>query len=181
MKTFLQLLFVVGFGLLSLPAQAQITGSKIKSPTLNTGVTSPVGLPDSFDEVLNGLRNGQCYSLALTSLQLVPVNSTKKDHKVETRHGVSELKADGKNLITTINLQAGLNENGSRRVLNTTIKLRKSSSGLVLDIRNASYYHLIYELTLVKKKNGYYLIAERDENGLTVSFTLAIFKTVCLI
>ncbi|WP_445381336.1 hypothetical protein [Robiginitalea sp. IMCC43444] len=175
-------LFLIAFVYLTtFASHGQITKTKVKSPSLNTGVSSPVGLPDTFDEVINGLKTGQCFNIALTSLQLNPTSTAKKDYKVETRHGAGALKIDGKNLVATFNIEAGLNENGSRRVLSTTLKLRKSSSGLVMDIRNSQYYHLIYELTLVKKKNGYYLIAERDENSMTVAFTLSIFKTTCLI
>lgn len=181
MKTSLYFLIIACLGLITFSTQAQITKTPINKPKINTGVTPPVNLPTPFDEIVRDLNNGKCYSIALTSLQLNPLNTAKSNHNAETRHGVGALKKDGKNLTATFNIEAGINENGSRRILSTTLKLRKSSSGIVLDIRNPQYYHLIYELTLVKKKNGYYLIAERDENSATVSFTLAIFRTECLI
>ncbi|MBT8290092.1 MAG: hypothetical protein KJO93_04615 [Muriicola sp.] len=167
--------------LIAIPAQAQISNTPIRRPNINTGVSSPVALPDSYDEIIRDLNNGKCYSIALNSLQLNPTSSAKTNHNAELRYGIGAIKKDGNNLIATINIEAGVNENGSRRVLRTTVKLRKSRSGITLDIRNGQYYHLIHQLQLVKKKNGYYLSAERDEASSTVSFTLAIFRTTCLI
>jgi len=181
MKTSIQFLFVLSFCMLAPATQAQISNTPIRRPNINTGVSSPVALPDSYDEIIRDLNNGKCFSIALNSLQLNPTSSAKTDHNAELRYGIGAIKKDGNNLIATINIEAGVNENGSRRVLRTTVKLRKSRSGITLDIRNGQYYHLIHQLQLVKKKNGYYLSAERDEASSTVSFTLAIFKTTCLI
>jgi len=181
MKTTVHLFLITCICLTSFTTQAQITKTPITKPKIYTGVSSPVGLPTPFDEIIRDLDKGKCFSIAITSIQLNPLNTAKSNHNAETRHGIGALKKDGKNLVATFNIEAGINENSSRHVLSTTLKIRKSRSGIVLDIRNPQYYHLIYELTLVKKKNGYYLIAERDENSATVSFTLAIFRTECLI
>lgn len=181
MKTHSAPLLLACLFLMSFSMEAQITKRPVKKPTINTGVSSPVGLPTPYDEILRDLENGKCYSIALTSLQLNPLTSAKTNHNAETRDGIGALSKDGKNLKASFDIEAGVNENGSRRILRTTIKLTRSRSGISLDIRNSQYFHLIHLVKIVKKENGYYITTERDEASATVSFTLAIFKTTCLI
>tara|TARA_R110000868_G_scaffold68570_1_gene202710 strand:- start:8592 stop:9140 length:549 start_codon:yes stop_codon:yes gene_type:complete len=161
--------------------QAQITKPNLNKPKIKPKVTSPVSLPTAFDEIINGLNNGLCYEIAVVSLQLNTQNSQHTSFGTEARYGLGSVNKDGNALKSVFPLEIGIKQTPSQNTVQTTVRLKKTGNTVTLDIRNSQYYHLIYNVKIVKKKNGYWLLAERDENGETVLFTFAIYRTACLI
>jgi len=169
-------------GLMTISIKAQISSTPVKRPSVNTGITTkPISLPTPYEEIIRDLDQGKCFEIVVTSLQLNRRNTPNTLYNVETRHGIGALKKEGKVLKTTLSLVVGINQNRTPRALSTKVKLTSKRSGISLDIRNGQYYHLLYNLKIVKKKNGYFISAERDENSQTVSFTFAIIRAECLI
>lgn len=75
----------------------------------------------------------------------------------------------------------GIKQTRYQQTVETTVRISKDRENAKIDIRNSSYYHLIYDAKIVKKENGYFITVEKNMKIKTVSFTFAIFKTPCLI
>ncbi|WOD43518.1 hypothetical protein [Hwangdonia lutea] len=161
----------------TIAVQAQITKPKVKPK-----ITAPVNLPTAFDKIMYNLNNGVCYEIALVSLQLNAKNSQHTSFGTEARYGLGNLTNNSRNELKSVfPLDIGIKQTAAQNTLQTTVRLKKTGKTVTLDIRNRQYYHLIYKVKIVKKKNGYWLIAERNALSETVLFTFAIYRTACLI
>lgn len=174
LKTIRMLLAI--FVLSTATAHAQITKPKVK-PKVNV----PVKLPTAFDKIMYNLNNGVCYEVALVSLQLNAQNTQHTAFGTEARYGRGSLIKSGSELKSVFPLEIGIRQTRYQKTEETTLRLKKTGKTVTIDIRNRQYYHLIYNVKIVKKKNGYWLMAERDTLGETVLFTFAIYRTACLI
>ena len=170
------------FGLSMITIQAQVTKPNLKKPKLKPRVTTkPYKLLTPFEELTKDLNQGKCFEIVQTSLQLNARNQAHSAFHEETRHGKGFLEKNGKELKAVFSLQIGLKQTRYQGTLQTTVRIKKEGKGVVIDIRNSQYFHLLRNVKIVKKKNGYYITTERNDNNMTVSFTFAIYKTACLI
>ena len=177
----IMLMLLFSLGCIAIKAQVKkpdLNKSKVK-PRITT--TKPLRLLSPFDEIMRDLNQGKCFELVQTSLQLNARNSTHTSFHQETRHGKGFLEKTGKELKVVFPLEIGLKQTRHQSTLQTTIRIKKEGRGITIDIRNSQYYHLLRNVEIVKKKNGYYITAGRNENSMTVSFTFAIYRTACLI
>lgn len=179
LKTILPILII---SLSTIAMQAQVTKPDLNKPRVKPRVTTkPYKLLTPFEEIMRDLNQGKCFELVQTSLQLNARNRAHTSYHQETRHGKGFLEKSGKELKTVFPLQIGLKQTRYQGSLQTTIRIKNEGKGITIDIRNSQYYHLLRNIKIVKKKNGYYITTDRDDNNMTVSFTFAIYRTACLI
>ena len=174
MKKLLTLLFIVFLGTISVHSQ-------INKPKVTPNISSPIGLPTTFDEIVNDLSKGRCYELVVASVQLNARNRQHTAFHREVRYGSGTVVKRGKDLQITLPMQIGIKQTSTQRTLTTTIKIKKQGKKASLDIRNSQYRHLFYSVNIVKKNNGYFITVEKDFDNETVSFTFAIHRAACLI
>jgi len=183
MKTLKTAVLTLLFCLSMVAMQAQITKPNLNKNKIKPRITTtkPLWLLTPFDEIINDLKNGKCFEIVQTSLQLNARNQAHTSFHQETRHGKGFLELNGKELKAVFPLQIGLKQTGYQRTLQTTVRINKEGKGVTIDIRNTQYFHLLRNAKIIKKKNGYYITTERNDNNMTISFTFAIYKTSCLI
>jgi len=139
-------------------------------------------LPTPFEEIAQGLKQGKCYGVVLTSLYLSVRNREHTLFNKETRHGFGSLvRINDNELKVVLPLQLGVRGTGAVNSLETTLRLKKRGNTVAVEIRNSQYFYLIHNAKIVKKKNGYFITIENDTNNMTISFTFSIFRTDCLI
>ncbi|WP_435623332.1 hypothetical protein [Flagellimonas sp.] len=155
--------------------------AQIGKPKVKPKVSIPVGLPTTFDEIVNDLSNGRCHELVVASVQLNARNRQHTAFHREVRYGSGTVVKRGKYLEIVFPLQIGIKQASTQRTLTTTIKIKKQGKKVSLDIRNSQYYHLFYNVEIIKKNNGYFITVEKDFDSETVSFTFAIHRAACLI
>lgn len=180
LKIIIILLFF-GFSLNGL--QAQITSPKLTKPKISNSINPTVSLTlaTPFDKIMNDLNSGVCYEIAMVSLELDARNTQHDSFNTESRYGKGFLVKDGNELKAIFPLEMGIKQTRYQQTVETTVRISKDRENAKIDIRNSSYYHLIYDAKIVKKENGYFITVEKNMNIKTVSFTFAIFKTPCLI
>jgi hypothetical protein len=160
--------------------QAQITKPKYQKPKFNP--TFQLGTATPFDEIMNALNKGKCYKIAVVSLQLNKKNIHENSYNVETHHGKGFIQKEGNDLKSVFPLLIGLKQTRyQKNRVNTTIKISKSGNGMRIDFRNENNYYLFYVDKIEKNKTGYFMITGQDKSSQTISFTIAIFETPCLI
>ncbi|AKA34513.1 hypothetical protein [Flagellimonas lutaonensis] len=172
---------VIGIAILLLGFGMGTVRSQITQPKVKPKVNLPVKLPTAFDKIMYDLDHGTCYEIAVVSLQLNARNQQRTSFGKEARYGLGSLFKSGNELKSVLPLEIGIKQTPHQRTVQTTVRLKKNGKTVTLDIRNSQYYHLIYDVKIIKKKNGYWLMAEKDHNNETVSFIFAIYKTDCLI
>ncbi len=183
MKTLKTIVLTLLFSLSIIAIQAQITKPNLNKPKIKPRITTtkPLRLLTPFDEIISDIKKGKCFEIVQTSLQLNARNQAHISFHQETRHGKGFLELNGKELKAIFPLQIGVKQTSYQRDLQTTVRIKKEGKGITIDIRNTQYFHLLRNIKIVKKKNGYYITAEKDDNNMTVSFTFAIYRTACLI
>ena len=160
--------------------QAQITKPKYQKPKLNPHIHISLATP--FDEIMNAINSGKCFEIAVVSLQLNKKNIHENSYNVETHHGKGFIQKEGNVLKSVFPLLTGFKQTTyQRNSVNTTIKISKSGRGMRIDFRNENNYYLFYVDKIEKKKTGYFMVTRQDNSSKTISFTIAIFETPCLI
>lgn len=178
------LVLIFGMGIIDVHAQIPKSKKKILNPKINVPVKNPrIPLSNPFDNIAYRLKNGKCYDLVLTSIKLKARNRQHSSFEVETRYGNGSLSYVNNNEIKAVfDISLGYkNTRYGTRTLHTTLRLKKSGDKVIVDIRNSQFNYLIYGAKIEKKKNGYFITVEKDDNHTTTSFTFAIYRTDCLI
>ena len=163
--------------------QAQISKPYQKKSKLKPIIHQPLYTSGSsaFEKIIKDIDNGVCYGVAMVSLQVDPKDVYHNSFNIETRHGKGFLEKDGQELKAVFPLYMGLKQTRHQQTVQTTLRINKDKKNARLDIRNPVYYHLFYNVKIIKKKNGYFITVEKNYNSSTVSFTFAIYKVPCLI
>ncbi|MGV6845238.1 MAG: hypothetical protein ACWA42_03825 [Lutibacter sp.] len=173
---YITFLFVFGTSVF----QAQISKPQFKQPKFKP--SNYIGHTLPYDEIINAINSGKCFNIALVSLQLNKKNSHENSYNVETHHGKGFIQKDGNNLKSVIPLKIGLKQTRyQQNSVNTTINMSKSKNGARIEIRNSNNYYLFYVDKIEKTKTGYLLFTRQDKNYQTISFTITLFETPCLI
>lgn len=163
--------------------QAQIKKYNLNKPIIKTQprISLPSSATNTFDNILSNLGHGICYEIAMVSLELDTKNIRHNSFNVETRHGKGFLSKDGNEIKAIFPLQMGIKQTRYQQTVETTVRISKDRNNAKIDIRNSVFYHLFYDVKIVKKKNGYFITVEKNMGIKTVSFTFAIYRTPCLI
>jgi hypothetical protein len=183
MRRFKIILFILLFGVSTNNIQAQITSPKLAKPKISKRVNPNLQFRIStpFDKIMNDINAGVCYEIAMVSLELDTRNTQHDSFNIESRHGKGFLVKVGNELKAIFPLKMGIKQTRYQQAVETTIRISKDRNNAKIDIRNSSYYHLIYDAKIIKKKNGYFITVEKNMSIKTVSFTFAIYRTPCLI
>ncbi len=156
--------------------------SQVRKPIARPNPTKPldrnIQLPTSFDEIVRGLRKGNCYELAITNLQTKNRRNPRyiQDARIMIGRGHTVYRNNRVEAIVTL-------ENHllyPNKKLRSTVIINKDKKGIRISLKNNEFFHVFYT-KLQKQQNGSYFAMGtkvfKDESNY---FTFAIHRVVCL-